>query len=129
MKINIQNTEKIIEMLSTAQRGCSTRKIDIVEIQESLEIAEIRLSKLPVKMRIGNICILDTHVEYAKSCSSKKSNGTLIKLIRGNKSWFMVKCERTETWCYEGVNHIILTEQAVDYMVEQYRIKIQFQAI
>ena len=95
VKVNIENSEKITNLLTTVQKGCSVRLIDYSDIINIINDIDTRAKT----MRIGmtNLSGAEFHFKNGTKVAASyfgAPKSTQFKLYRGSRAWFITEIKR-----------------------------------
>jgi len=120
MKLNVENTAKLREMLQAVNGRAKTHTMNEWGVQYVAEKAEKTLDShgLPKKHRAGAVVIYtpagpgDSYARLGRYVMSNR-----IHLVRGSKNWFLVKADKMEIYSTSKENFALkVTCEQMDIM-------------
>ena len=124
IKITEKNENALIEALNAANKGCSTRKVDLLDLYYYVKNCEAQLERhaIPKKYRAGS--------QYkwceAINCNSygNSATATAVTLARSSSDWYLVDCTRESTGVGRGhaSEWFWPSEAAVEYLASRARV-------
>lgn len=121
MKVNLENTEKIEEILREIEKKCTARIFGgVSEIRERISDLEntFPYRELPKNAWVG--CTVTMRADGGRFPNAYKyrPETTIIKLERTTTGWFMTDCVRGNAECSErDINVLTLSDKAQDNLI------------
>jgi len=95
MKINVTDTKKISDLLTSIQKRCTARVIDYSDILDVID--EIKDRSASMGMSVSNLKGAEFHFKNGTKVASSYSGipqSTQFKLYRGSRDWFITEINR-----------------------------------
>ena len=102
MKINILNTDKLIEALDTVQKGCTARTAEIHMIISAVEAGIKKLTELGIPKQHQTDSMVILHPPTVPNSYKYPAEGTRAVIKRFPSGWFVTSIARVYTGSNPG---------------------------
>lgn len=94
MKVNINNTEKMLTLLDSVESGKRVRLLSLESIEKYVEAAEEKLASLGVLKKYWLDCSIYVYPESVPKNYKYVAHGTCAVIRRFETGWFLVRLAR-----------------------------------